>query len=118
MTFLGRNTFLVCLAQTTDCGLAASFVHNVPFDLSRKNTFLVCLAQTTACGLAASFAPTDQGRRTPSPFVQCYVHIKYRILETGLFCGSAFLFADPDPAVHLNADPDPSSFLNADPDPA
>ena len=27
-------------------------------------------------------------------------------------CGSAFIFADPDPAVFLNADPDP----DADPD--
>ena len=26
-------------------------------------------------------------------------------------CGSAFIFADPDPAVHLNADLDPAAFF-------
>ena len=33
-------------------------------------------------------------------------------------CGSAFIFADPDPAVLFNADPDPADLFNADPDPA
>ena len=30
-------------------------------------------------------------------------------------CGSAFIFADPEPSVFLNADPDPGGKMNADP---